>query len=277
MPSVLITGAARGIGRATARRLAASGWDVIAGVRGADDAGELERESPRITPVILDITDEAQVAALDAHLPERLDAVVNNAGIVVGGPVEGVRREDLLRQFDVNVAGQVAVTQAVLPRLRSSHGRVLFISSVSGRVATPLMGPYTASKFALEAMADALRVELRPWGVAVVLIEPGTIDTDIWRQAEQTVDRTEAALSPEQRALYAGHVATFRRAVPKIRRNASRPEKVADAIERALTAERPSARYLVGADARAQVVLQALLPTRLWDAALARLVTSGRR
>jgi NAD(P)-dependent dehydrogenase (short-subunit alcohol dehydrogenase family) len=277
MPSVLITGASRGIGRATAQRLAASGWDVIAGVRGGGDAAELARQSPRITPVVLDITDEAQVAALDAQLPERLDAVVNNAGIVVGGPVEGVRLDDLRRQFDVNVVGQVAVAQVVLPRLRAAEGRVVFVSSVSGRVATPLMGPYTASKFALEAIADALRVELRPWDVAVVLIEPGTIDTDIWREAEETVDRAEAALSPEHRSLYADHVTTFRRAVPKIRSSASQPEKVAAAIERALTAERPKARYLVGTDARVQVALQAVLPTRVWDAMLARLVTSGRR
>jgi NAD(P)-dependent dehydrogenase (short-subunit alcohol dehydrogenase family) len=261
VPSVLITGAGRGIGCAAAERMAAAGWDVYAGVRRAEDAPG----GAGITPVVLDVTDADQVAALDGTLPERLDAVVNNAGIVVSGPVEALAVEDLRRQFDVNVTGQVAVTQAVLPRLRASKGRVVFISSVSGRVASPLTGAYNASKFAIEGIADALRMELRPWGIAVVLVEPGSIDTDLWRLAQDTASEAEAAMDPRHRELYSGHLAGMRKAITRIQKQAGPVERVTAAIERALTAKRPRARYLVGPDAKVQVGLRAALPTRGLD------------
>ena len=208
MPSVLVTGAARGIGQATTLRLAAAGWDVIAGVRRADDGEPLEQTQPgRIRAVTLDVTNEGQVAALDAALPADLDAVVNNAGVFVGGPVEGLPLSELRRQLEVNVVGQAAVTQAVLPRLRASRGRVVFVSSVSGRVATPMFGAYNASKFALEGLADALRMELAPWGVRVALVEPAQTDTDLWRHADDDLNNAVAALSPQHRELYAKHIA----------------------------------------------------------------------
>jgi NAD(P)-dependent dehydrogenase (short-subunit alcohol dehydrogenase family) len=271
MPSVLITGAGRGIGRAAALRIADSGWDVYAGVRKAEDAPA----APRVTPVVLDVTDADQVAALDSALPADLDAVVNNAGVVVPGPIEGLALDDLRRQLDVNVVGQVAVTQAVLPRLRKSGGRVLFVSSVTGRVATPLMGAYAASKFAIEGLADALRVELKPFGVAVVLIEPGSIDTDLWRGALDTADAVEASMSGEHRTLYGRQIASMRKAVARIQRQTSPVDKVADTIEIALTTGRPRARYLVGTDARVRLAFQAALPTRAVDAAVSRM-TTGR-
>jgi NAD(P)-dependent dehydrogenase (short-subunit alcohol dehydrogenase family) len=259
MPSALITGARRGIGLATTRRLAAAGWDVYAGLRRLEDATAFDGAGPgRITPV-------------PGQLPERLDALVNNAGIAVGGPVEGIPIEDLRNQLEVNVVGQVAVTQAVLPRIRAARGRVLFVSSVSGRVSAPMFGPYTASKFALEALADSLRLELRPWGMRVILVEPGSIDTDIWRNAQEAIDETEASLTPEHRALYAGHTAGMRSATAGIQKRTAPVEKVAEAILKALTAERPRARYVVGADARVQLALQAALPTSAFDAAVARL------
>jgi NAD(P)-dependent dehydrogenase (short-subunit alcohol dehydrogenase family) len=164
MSTVLLTGAARGIGRATALRLAAQGWSVYAGVRSEAEALKREALTGELVPVLLDVTDSDQLAALDAGLPERLDAVVNNAGIVVDGPIEALTLEDLRRQVEVNVVGQAAVTQAVLPRIRASRGRIVFVSSLSGRVATPFMGAYSASKLALEWLADSLRIELRPWG-----------------------------------------------------------------------------------------------------------------
>ncbi len=273
MPSLLITGAARGIGRAAALRMAAAGWDVHAGVRSTADGESLAAADPsgRIRPVQLDVTDGAQLAALDAVLPERLDAVVNNAGVVVSAPVEAVDLDDLRLQMEVNVVGPVAVTQAVLPRLRAARGRVVFISSVSGRMSAPLMGPYSASKYALEALADALRVELRPWGVKVSLIEPGAVDTDLWRYALDTADATEASLSSEHRTLYAGHLAGIRGTIRRTQKQTTPVDKVVDAIERALTAAKPRARYLVGTDARVQVAMRGALPTAAMDAAVAKL------
>src|SRR4051794_40594127 len=158
MPSVLVTGAARGIGKAIVEHLASSGWDVVAGVRSEEDANAITKVYPqRVSAVILDITNADHIARLQDSLPKRLDAVVNNAGVAVGGPVETVSPDDWRKVFDTNVVGQLAVTQAVLPRLRESRGRLLFLSSVNGRIATPMLGPYSASKFALEAACDALR------------------------------------------------------------------------------------------------------------------------
>jgi NAD(P)-dependent dehydrogenase (short-subunit alcohol dehydrogenase family) len=275
MPAVLVTGAGRGIGRAVALRMATAGWDVIAGVRDGAAGEALRAESDRIAPVTLDLASADHLAGLPAALPERLDAIVNNAGVVVSGPVEAVGVEEVRRQFEINVVAQVAVTQAVLPRIRAAGGRILFVSSVSGRVSTPFTGVYSASKFAIEGIADAMRVELRPWRIPVVLIEPGSTDTDIWRNALDTADATEAAMKPEHRDLYADQAAGIRKTVKRIQRQTIPVEKVTDAVHAALTADRPRARYLIGTDSRIQVALRSALPTRAFDAALARL-TGGR-
>ena len=275
MSTVLITGAARGIGRALALHLAARGWDVHAGVRRAVDGEQLSEADPRITPVVLDITDGEQVAELPGRLGGRLDAIVNNAGIVVSGPVEALAIDDLRRQLDVNLIGQVAVTQAVLPLLRSARGRVVFISSISGRVSSPFMGAYASSKFALEGLADALRIELRPWGIRVSLIEPGSIDTDLWRNVDQTVDEVEAGLRPEHRQLYGGQISAMRKVTARIAKSAAAPDKVTAAVEHALTATRPRPRYVVGADAKIQLAGSTIVPVRVMDALIAR-ATGGR-
>jgi NAD(P)-dependent dehydrogenase (short-subunit alcohol dehydrogenase family) len=266
MPSVLVTGAARGIGRATTLRLAAAGWDVIAGVRQEADGEELLNPGPGpVTTVALDITDSEQIAALDRRLPDRLDALVNNAGVVVGGPLEAVPPSELRRQLEVNVVGQAAVTQAVLPRLRASRGRIVFVSSLSGLVATPMMGAYNASKFALEGMADALRMELAPWGIRVVIVEPAQTDTDLWRRADTDLDDAVATLTPAHRELYAKHIEGFRKTIPRSQRMAAPVERVAGTIEKALTAPRPRARYVVGAGPRAQALLAKITPTPMLD------------
>jgi NAD(P)-dependent dehydrogenase (short-subunit alcohol dehydrogenase family) len=243
------------------------------------DAGALAAAlGDRLHPVQLELTSPDDIAALDKQLPEDLHGLVNNAGYAQGGPVEAVRIEDLRLQLEVNVVGQVAVTQAVLPRLRASRGRIVFVSSISGRLATPLTGPYNASKFAIEALGDALRMELHPWGVRVSLVEPAQTDTDAWRTADATAQAEAAKLPPEQVELYAGHLDGFRSKVIPMSQRVSKPaDSVAAAIERALTARRPKARYVVGAGPSAQVRMAALTPTPVWDAMVRRLTGVPRR
>jgi NAD(P)-dependent dehydrogenase (short-subunit alcohol dehydrogenase family) len=247
MPSVLVTGASRGIGRSIVKRLAKSGWDVVASVRNERDAAEVVAENPgRISSVILDVTDANQIAALSDSLGERLDAVVNNAGVVVAGPLEAIRPEDLRHQFDVNVIGSLAVTQALLPRLRESQGRVVFISSLNGRISVPLLGAYCASKFALEGAADALRMELAPWHIRVIVVQPTQTDTDMLRDADAMVAETVAAMTPAHRDLYAEHIAGMQKFIRRFRPTAVPADDVAAAVADALTSRKPRARYVVG-------------------------------
>jgi NAD(P)-dependent dehydrogenase (short-subunit alcohol dehydrogenase family) len=271
MPSVLVTGAGRGIGKSIVEHLASRGWDVIVGVRNERDAATVTALNPqRISSVILDVTDAGHIARLEASLPVRLDAVVNNAGVAVGGPMETVSPEDWREQLEINVIGQLAVTQAMLPRLRRSRGRVVFISSVNGRLAMPMIGAYCASKFALEAAADALRMELRPWHIGVAVVEPAQTDTDMWRTANDMIEQTEAALTPEQRDLYARHITGMKKMIPLSQKMAVPAEKVSTVVEEALTARRPRARYVVGAGPRLQVALMTNLPAWARDRVLRR-------
>jgi NAD(P)-dependent dehydrogenase (short-subunit alcohol dehydrogenase family) len=278
MPSVLVTGAARGIGRAIVDHLASTGWDVIAGVRTDQDADSVTKAHPqRVSAVILDITDAGHIAKLAKSLPERLDAVINNAGIVVAGPVETISPDGWREQLEVNVIGQFAVTQAVLPQLRKARGRVLFISSVNGRIATPMLGPYSASKFALEAAADALRVELRAWGIPVVLIEPAQTDTDMWRTAGDMVSDVEAGMSAAHRDLYAKHIVGMKKFVPRARRMASPTEKVVAVVVEALTARQPKARYVVALLPKLQTMIVTKMPAALRDRLMGFVVGLPRR
>jgi NAD(P)-dependent dehydrogenase (short-subunit alcohol dehydrogenase family) len=278
--SVLISGASRGIGRATALRLARAGWTVYATVRRTADGEELVAAAAggELVPLQLDVTSDEQIAALDQALPERLDAIVNNAGIVVSGPLETLSADDLREQFEVNVVGAVALTNLVLPRLRAARGRIVFVSSLSGIVSTPMTGAYNASKFAIEAIADAWRLELRPWGVRVVLVEPAMTDTDLWRNAPETLEAEAAEMSAEHRDLYGDHVEGMRRTIPRIQKMAKPVDGVTAAIERALNASRPRARYPVGVDVRVQAALSGVTPDRVKDAAFGRLTgTPGRK
>lgn len=272
MPSVLVTGAGRGIGRAIVEHLAGDGWDVIAGVRSKADAASVTAIDPqRISAVILDVTDARHIDALEAALPAHLDAVVNNAGIVVAGPVEVVSSDDWRKQLEVNVIGQFAVTRAVLPKLRESRGRVIFISSVNGQLSSPMLGAYAASKFALEAGADALRIELRPWGIPVVVVAPAQTDTDMWRNADDMVVEVEAATPPAHRALYAKHIEGMKKVIPVSRKLAVPPAKVVAVVEEALTARKPKARYLVGLGNKVQVAFMRDLPAVVRDRIVAKL------
>lgn len=276
MPSVLVTGASRGIGLAITRHLSAHGWEVYATARSADALSELAA-IPHVHPTRLDITDRASVAALAAQLPATLDAVVNNAGIVVSGPVEALTLDQLENQLDVNVVAQIAVTQAVLPKIRAARGRIVFISSISGWITTPGNGAYCASKFALESLADALRIELRPWGIPVSLVEPGAIRTDIWTGMLDEHDRMESGLSDEHRALYRSHLTGTRKLLGRMQKTAADPEKVVRAVDHALTARRPKRRYLLDTASRVQKAFVRLAPTAVIDTVLSAATTSRSR
>jgi NAD(P)-dependent dehydrogenase (short-subunit alcohol dehydrogenase family) len=274
VPTALITGASTGIGRATALRLVAAGWTVFAGVRSRHDADRLASEAPggRLRPLILDVTDLEQIRQAagrvselggDESSPGRLDALVNNAGVGFGGPLELIHPDDLRKQFDVNVLGQIAVTQALLPALRAAHGRIVFISSIGGRVAMAYTAPYAASKHALEAIGDALRVELATSHVQVALIEPGSVATPIWDKARESGE--QIVVPPQLQSQY-GHVPE---AMDKTMQNTAKrgvpPEQVAETIQRALTARRMKSRYVIGRDARAMVIARRLLPDHVFD------------
>lgn len=265
-PSVLVTGASSGIGEACAHRLARRGFVVYGGVR--DDQAAERLRSHGIEPLRLDITDAEQIATAAETLGSSLDGLVANAGIAVAAPLELVPLAELRRQLEVNVVGQVAVVQACLPALRAVRGRIVLMGSIGGRSALPFVGPYAASKHALEAVADALRVELRPWGIAVSIVEPASIATAIWEKGAEHAAELAAAVPPERAALYAERVARFRR-VALSRGPGLNPDEVARAVEHALTARRPRVRYPVGRDARLRAWIERL-PTRLRDRILAR-------
>ena len=274
MRSVLVTGASTGIGRATALRLDASGWKVFAGVRKPEDAESLgEAASSRLAPVFLDVTDADQIAAA-AELIEKesdggLDGLVNNAGVAIPGPLETVPLEDFRRQLEVNLVAYVAVTQALLEQIRRADGRVVFISSIGGRIAFPFGGPSHASKFATEAIGDVFRQELRPWGLKVSIVEPGSIDTPIWERGQRMGEEIEAK-SPRTNLLYGAAIEKFRKVIEDTAERGIPPEKVAKAISHALESNRPRARYLVGLDAKQQARLKPLIPTSVFDRIVAR-------
>jgi NAD(P)-dependent dehydrogenase (short-subunit alcohol dehydrogenase family) len=261
----LVTGTSSGIGRAVALRLAERGHDVIAGVRRASDAPA----HSRIRPVTLDITDAAQLtaAAKDAG---PLSGLVNSAGVTFAGPVEHLPLDRLREQLEVNVVGLVAATQAFLPAIRAGGGRVVMIGSTGGRVATPLLGAYSASKFAVEAISDALRQELAPWGVPVIIIEPGSFKSRNRASTEAAAEADRAGMGKNAERRYGQAMDAFMQFSRKVEANAGDPERVAAVVERALTTSRPRARYLVGNDARTVVTLSRLLPTRTMDALLSR-------
>jgi NAD(P)-dependent dehydrogenase (short-subunit alcohol dehydrogenase family) len=286
-PAVLITGASKGIGEACAYRLARDGFRVYAGVRSEEDGAALVRSGgDNIVPVLLDITDAAQIVAAAERISREtgargLQALVNNAGIAIAGPLEFLPLDELRRQLEVNVVAQIAVTQACLPLLRRSRdgadpdhraGRIIFMSSVSGRSALPFIGPYAASKHALEAAADALRVELRPFGLRVVLVEPGVIATPIWETALAAGEANLQRMPAEVFTYYGAAIATMKRRIGSIRGLA--PERVADVVSQALTARRPRTRYLLGRGARLRLLLEWALPTGLRDWAIGRGIRS---
>jgi NAD(P)-dependent dehydrogenase (short-subunit alcohol dehydrogenase family) len=213
---------------------------------------------------VFDVTDPDTVAAAVQPI-EQLDALVANAGIGIAAPLELLPAAELTRQLDVNVVGQLRVLQAVLPALRRSRGRIVLMGSIGGRSALPFLGAYTMSKFALESMADTLRVELAPFGILVALIEPGSIATPIWTKPQTALDD----VPPERVALYADRLAAFRELAAARMTKGVPADVVAGAVEHALTSPKPRTRYVVGPDARRRARVERL-PDRLRDRVLTK-------
>ncbi|MEN6450650.1 MAG: SDR family oxidoreductase, partial [Thermoguttaceae bacterium] len=270
-PAVLVTGASTGIGRGCVSALDHRGWRVFAGVRSEQAAAELRAEaSERLTPILLDITDAGQIAAavgaVSRAVGDRgLDGLVNNAGVAIAGPVELLPIEAWRDQLEVNVVGQVAMTQAFLPLLRKARGRVVLMSSVNGGLAAPYMAPYSASKHAIEAIADAMRTELRNFGVRVAAVEPGPIATPIWRKSVDVADRMSRDVDPAALALYDADLAALRECIGKAALGAQPVERVVRAVVHALTAARPKTRYFIGFRARMPFKILKMIPDRWRD------------
>jgi len=275
---VLVTGSSTGIGKACALHLAQTGFSVIAAVRRPTDGEQLQSLSKNLRPIQLDIASSESIVAATKQIAEitgdsGLTGLVNNAGIGVLGPVEFVTPEDWRRQFEVNVVGHVAITQNMLPLLRRhvarqgrNSARIVFIGSIAGRVTIPTLGPYSASKHAIAAVAAALRMELREQGILVSLLEPGAIQSEIWRKG----DETAGTIPPNApvRELYGKQIDAVIRTSRKSAADAIPADAVAKLVHRCLTARRPPIRRTVGRDAMSAAIAKWLLPEKWFDKVL---------
>ena len=274
--TLLVTGASTGIGQACALAFDREGWTVFAAVRREEDGRALAAQaSSRLSWLLLDVTNHAQIAAardtIEAACGDRgLDALINNAGVAIAAPVEFIPLGDLRQQFDVNVFGLVDVTQSFIPLLRKAKGRIVNIGSIAGRVTTPLVSPYCASKHAVEAITDALRLELAPWGIQVSVIEPGVVATPIWEKGSVQMQERLATMPREALELYGPLIRGFGRIVKGAPRRAVPPEDVVNAVRHALESGTPRPRYVVGRDAKLRLFLQSLLPRRWMDGIIHR-------
>lgn len=277
--TVVVTGTSSGIGRAIALRLAARGYRVFAGVRRREEGDALLRDAPiGLSPVILDVADAASIEAARAEIAGSLDgglsALVNNAGLTVVGPLELLPIEALRRQFEVNLFGQIAVTQAFLPQLREARGRIILMGSILGKLSIPFVAPYAATKFGLEAVADSLAVELAEWGIAVSLIEAGNVATPIWGKSKDLGYELAQSWPEKGWELYRGQLESFQAYAEREGRSGIAAERVAAVVERSLQARRPRSRYAVGWDSRLLGRIAPLLPARLRQRIVRRVVLS---
>jgi NAD(P)-dependent dehydrogenase (short-subunit alcohol dehydrogenase family) len=274
--AVVVTGASTGIGRSTALLLDEKGYRVFAGVRKQADAKSLADEgSDRLTPITIDVAKERSIASAKQKVQravgkDGLVGLVNNAGIGRGGPIEVMPIEDFRVNLEVNVVGQVAVTQAFLPLIRKGNGTIVFLASIGGRIASPFLSPYAASKFAIEAVGESLRRELKPWDIDVVVIEPGSIATEIWGKAAETAEDRVGAMSPTARRLYGKQMERYGEVIEETASRGIPPSKVAKVIHKAIQSDKPKHRYLVGTDAKVAARLNGLLSDRAFDRMLHR-------
>lgn len=271
---ILVTGASTGIGECCALRLdklgESTGVRVFAGVRKPEDGEALRaKASDRLIPVLLDVTEQDSIMSAKERITAEvgsggLAGLVNNAGVVFGGPLEYMPLTALRNQFEINVFGQIAVTQAFAPLLRMAKGRIVMMSSIAGRCALPFVAPYSASKYALESLSDALRIELAAAGIKVAIVEPGSIRTPLWKKSRQTVDSLVSDYPPEAWERYGKAYEKIKQASAQSESRGIPPEAVADAVLHALTAKRPRIRYVVGNDAKLRLLLK-VLPDDLFD------------
>ena len=278
--AVVITGASTGIGHASALHLASLGFQVFAGVRRDEDADRLRAAgNGSIEPVRIDVTDQGSIDAAAEQVREatggRVAGLVNNAGIAVPGPLEHLPMDEFRRQIEVNLTGQVAVTQAFLPMLRPSRGRIVNIGSIGGRVALPLLGPYAASKHAMEGLTDSLRRELRPAGIEVSIIRPGPIATEIWERGNNKADELLERM-PEAAEHYGPAIAAARAGAQERQKEAIPPKEVAEVVAHALTSDKPHTRYLVGPRTRVMALMATVLPDRWLDRLMSRMARSDQ-
>jgi NAD(P)-dependent dehydrogenase (short-subunit alcohol dehydrogenase family) len=276
LPAVVITGASTGIGAACALRLARDGFHVFAGVRRPEDGERLLHATRgRLQWILLDVTDAETLArAADtvgsAQGRHGLAGLVNSAGIAVGGALEYLSPERLRHQLEVNVIGLHAVTQAFIPLIRRARGRIVHIGSIAGRIASPFTGAYAASKHAVEALTDALRLELAPEGIHVSVIEPGQIRTPIWEKGLREFSSITSQIPPDGMLRYGGRLRALHYLLERARTRSTPPDAVADAVLHALESPVPRTRYVVGGDARVRLWLARLLPDRAMDAIVLR-------
>ncbi len=275
--TVVITGASSGIGRASVSRMAQAGWHVYATVRKTEDADHLRTDfGADLTPVIMDVTDRASITAAAAQVSsdlqgQGLDGLVNVAGIGMIGPLEFATPEDMQNIFDINVFGQVLVTQALLPALRQARGRIVNISSVGAHIPIPFGGLLNASKAAFGLLSDTLRLELRPFGIRVITVEPGAIKTPAVNKTLGDVDAVIGKLPPRGVALYGDSLRKFASRAYAREMDGSSPDVVGEVVQKALTVARPRTRYVVGKHAKLLVRIPKLLPEELLDAAVLRI------
>lgn len=279
--AVLVTGASTGIGQAIADRLATEGFNILAGVRRSGPAGTLADVPPGCEPIELDVTSTDNVSAvvrhMEARFPQGLFALINNAGMAPPSAVELTDVDEFRRVLEVNTVAPLRLIQACLPLLRRGRGRIVNMSSMNGTVSLPIVGAYSASKFALEALSTALRVELRPWNIPVTVIRPGQIRTPIFHKAGAALDARAEKIPP---ALADGYSELYARAIQFNQRGANNPngpDAVARKVLRALRARRPKSRYYVGLDAIGLQIAYEWLPTRLLDWAIGAAMGSNRR
>jgi len=274
---VLVSGASTGIGRGAALTLARRGWTVFAGVRRDEDGASLEAEQAGdVRPVRLDVTSEDDIASTVAQVaeavgPNGLDALVNNAGVATGGPLEDLGVDELRWMFDVNVFGLHALTQAALPLVREARGRIVHVSSIAGMMYHPMTGAYAASKHAVQALAGTLRAELAPQGIHVATINPGQIDTPIWAKGQQMADAREASMTDAIKARYRPFLDATRAQIAEGATKGAPVSIVSDAVVHALESARPRTTYLVGTDARLGAWLRWLLPDRWYESVMNRI------